>query len=290
MARKKAPQKMTTRQRQSQMIAREKAKKKFMRTTWRRCIILVTVLAAAYMAFAGWWYVDSGKLSEKIAHVEKEFYSLTADAGFAVRDVFLDGRESTPLEEVTQATGLKHGDPILSVSVDEIRERLEALPRVRYVEIERVLPDTLHIHLQEREPVALWQDNGHYSLVDIEGKVMDKCEKACPSLPVVVGEDAPSKTPQLLSFLAKEPELYKQMESAVRVGERRWNIRFKNKVEVKLPEQNPEAAWQQLAKMQREQQVLSRAVSVIDLRLSDRIFIKLSPEAEKPLPTGASQT
>ena len=65
----------------------------------------------------------------------------------------------------------------------------------------------------------------------------------------------------------------------MRVGGRRWSVRFKNGVEARLPEKDPAASWTRLAKLAREHDVLDRDIKVIDLRLPDRLYVRLSPEA-----------
>ena len=97
---------------------------------------------------------------------------------------------------------------------------------------------------------------------------------------LVVGEDAPSHTRELLDALASKPEIYKQVAAAVRVGERRWNLKFKNGVELKLPEQNSDEAWKQFTQMEEEHHILSRPIVYIDMRMQDRVFIK----TQAPLP------
>ena len=64
------------------------------------------------------------------------------------------------------------------------------------------------------------------------------------------------------------------MTAAVYVGKRRWNLRFDNGLDVKLPEEAPEQAWQRLAQLQRQYGVLDKDVSVIDLRLPDQIVLR----------------
>jgi hypothetical protein len=46
--------------------------------------------------------------------------------------------------------------------------------------------------------------------------------------------------------VAAEPALAKRFVAAVYVGERRWNVRLSPGIEVKLPEENPAAAWKTL--------------------------------------------
>jgi cell division protein FtsQ len=131
----------------------------------------------------------------------------------------------------------------------------------------------------EREPVALWQYQGKQVLIDDNGVVMDGVMSASyPNLPLIVGADAPARTQEIISLLASQPKLAKQFESAIRVSARRWNIRFKGGMEVKLPEKDPQQAWNALAEIEEKQQLLARQVHVIDLRVAGRLFIKLSPE------------
>ena len=78
------------------------------------------------------------------------------------------------------------------------------------------------------------------------------------------------------------------MKAAVRVGERRWNLRLDNGVEVRLPEEGAEAALAELVRLAREQDILSRDIKAIDLRFPDRLIVKLpeatplTPPARKP--------
>ena len=85
-----------------------------------------------------------------------------------------------------------------------------------------------------------------------------------------------------MEILATSPEVTRQFASAIRVGDRRWNIRMKNDIEVKLPEDDAAAALAKLAKMDAEEKLLARDIKVIDLRVPDKVFIKLSPTLTAP--------
>ena len=70
------------------------------------------------------------------------------------------------------------------------------------------------------------------------------------------------------------------MVAATRVGDRRWNLHLDNRVEVWLPEQDALAAWHLLAEKARDEALLERAVTVIDLRfLPERLRLRLDPAA-----------
>src|SRR5437762_728813 len=94
--------------------------------------------------------------------------------------------------ERRQAAGRPPPAPLLAVSPSEAKTQLEALPWVRSAAVERRLPDTLHIRLVERQPLAFWQRQGKLVLIDRDGVVItgDRLERF-PGLVVIVGDDAP---------------------------------------------------------------------------------------------------
>jgi cell division protein FtsQ len=67
----------------------------------------------------------------------------------------------------------------------------------------------------------------------------------------------------------------------VLVAQRRWNLRLKNGIDVRLPETGVETALATLVDLDREKKLLSRDVTAIDLRLPDRVTVRLSDEAAR---------
>ena len=63
------------------------------------------------------------------------------------------------------------------------------------------------------------------------------------------------------------------------VAERRWNLRLKNGIDVRLPDTNIEQALETLARFDREKNLLSRDIVAVDLRLPDRLTVRLSEAA-----------
>lgn len=275
---------MTARQKQCQKISKQKAKQKKLRATWRRCAIAGGAALALALAAGSWWLARMDGAHAIKEYARNHYYRTTAALGFTVQNIYLDGRQRTPMNKVTAAINISLGDPIFALPAEELKQRLEAINQIARADVERVLPGTIHIHIREREPAAIWQHRGAMRLVDGEGVIIDDVEVAAYSqLPIIVGgEDAPLHTPQLLKVLASQGQLFPQVASAIRVGERRWNVRLKNGIEIKLPEKNMHKAWDALARMQQEQKLIDRGISAVDLRLSDRVFIKLAPAVLKP--------
>jgi cell division protein FtsQ len=209
----------------------------------------------------------------------------TARLGLVVTDVKVEGRETTDSETILAALGARPGTPILAMSPRRAKEQLEALPWVRSAVVERRLPDTLYVRLVERRPLALWQHGGKLELIDHEGAVipvtrLDRFAK----LPMVVGEGAAAHAAELLDMLATEPDLASRVTAGIRVGNRRWNLRIDNAIDVLLPADAPAGAWAQLARLERSSAILKRDVQTVDVRLPDRLVLRVNPEAPKEAP------
>jgi cell division protein FtsQ len=205
--------------------------------------------------------------------------------GFTVSDITVEGRETTDRETILAALAARPGTPILAVNPRRAKEQLEALPWVHTAVIERRLPGTLYVRLAERKPLALWQHGGKIELIDRAGAVipvtpLDRFAK----LPMVVGEGAAAHASELIDMLASEPDLAVRVTAAIRVGNRRWNLRIDNAIDVLLPANDAAGAWAQLARLERSSALLQRDVQAIDIRLPDRLVLRVSPETPREAP------
>jgi cell division protein FtsQ len=206
----------------------------------------------------------------------------TAAFGLRVADIRVEGRATTDRETILAALGADMGTPILAVDPGRAERRLEALPWVSSAVIERRLPDTIYVRLVERRPLALWQHNGKLQLIDDAGIVIPVARiDRFAKLPLVVGPDAPTEAASLLAILAKEPDLERRVTAAVRVGGRRWNLRVDGRIDVLLPADDAAGAWAALAHIERSSAILDRDVEAVDMRLPDRLVVRVVPQAPK---------
>ena len=202
------------------------------------------------------------------------------DAGLTVGEVLVEGRQETPANQVLAALDVQRGTPLFAFSPDLARERLLSLGWVKDARVERRLPDTIFVSIEERHPSAIWQNLGNFSLVDEAGAVIGGSDFArFGNLRVIVGDDAPAHFTELFRVLDAEPALATRVKAAVRVGGRRWNLQLDNGVMVLLPETGIAEAWARLADAAAAGALLDREIARIDLRSPDRLIVRLTPEA-----------
>ena len=234
---------------------------------------------------AGAWYIGrDGRLTTYTQQAQTRIADTGADLHLTVESVQVEGRQRADREAILAALGVSRGTPILSIDLDAAKARLETVPWVRNASIERLLPDTLYVRLTERAPLALWQHRGKFDLVDQDGNVIANADIGdYPFLPQVVGDGAPAATPDLLKVLASEPALQAHITASVRVGGRRWNVQLDNGIEIALPETNAASAWHRLAALDRSDKLLERNVQAIDMRLPDRVVLRVPPDIAKSI-------
>ena len=221
-----------------------------------------------------------------VSGLRERLGNATAASGLRVNDIVIEGRANTPEPLLRSALGVSKGDPILGFSLDQARARIESLSWVEHATVERRLPGTVVVYLQERAPFAIWQNQNKYVLVDRTGQIVANQDVSkFPKLPQIVGAGAPAAEAELLDALTERPVLAEKVSASVRVGERRWNLRLTNGIDVYLPEGHIAAALDKLIQLQHEHAVLDRPLAVIDLRLPDRLVMRPRAEAKDGTPT-----
>ncbi|MGH6862094.1 MAG: cell division protein FtsQ/DivIB, partial [Phyllobacterium sp.] len=99
------------------------------------------------------------------------------------------------------------------------------------------------------------------------------------ALPLVVGTGAEGQTKLLLAQMGRYPKISAGVKAYVRVGDRRWDLVMRNGVTLMLPEHRIDAALADVAAMDAKAELLTRDIAAVDMRLEDRVVVRLTPEA-----------
>lgn len=243
------------------------------------------------MLWVGSWVTLSGGAARGAEWMRAQTLNLTADAGFRVKNIMVEGRKHADSETIKAIVNIEKGDPLFAFNPAQAQEMIEKIAWVRAAQVERRLPDTIYIRLEERQPMALWQKDGKLSVIDEEGVVLtDHNPQDFRSLLLIAGDKAPENAAELLSMLEAEPEMSQYVEAATFVSGRRWDLKLKDGCTVKLPEDEVGLALRRLAVTQESDDILNKNLSVIDLRESDRITVRTKPGAVQEYKAGYNST
>jgi cell division protein FtsQ len=201
-------------------------------------------------------------------------------AGFHIAAVSLSGEKQVSRAEIFAAAGVTERASLLFLDVDVARARLKAIPWIADATVRKLYPDRLQITVTERDAFALWQLDGKVSVISADGTVVGPlADWHFARLPLVVGAGAATRARDFLALLDAHPEIRQQVRASVLVAERRWNLKLKNGVDVRLPEADVARALDTLAELDRDKHLISRDITAIDLRLPDRVSVHLSDDA-----------
>ncbi|TCS62198.1 cell division protein FtsQ/DivIB [Varunaivibrio sulfuroxidans] len=259
---------------------------------WRTpmAVFAAVFLGGMSLGMTGWLLWQSGWMTRIYEQARWAAIARSADLGLTVKDILVVGRRMTARGDLLNAVRLSRGAPILAFDFKAARERIEQLPWVKTASVERMLPNTVVIRVHERTPMALWQNDGQFALIDEDGEVITRKHlERFADLFVVVGPDAPEHIGGLLEILSSQPALMRRVRAAVRVGGRRWDLRLAGGIAVRLPEKGALTAWKRLARYEREHDVLARDVRILDLRLPDRLIIRTSGGAKAVSASGSGR-
>jgi cell division protein FtsQ len=230
-------------------------------------LILITIATGATI------YYKYSNLYSK--YVDQQFANFSSKFGLTLENVYLEGQVFVSKDTIIRSIGVQVGDPILAIPLDKIKKKLEKNSWIKHAVIDRQLPNTIYIGIVERNPIAIGQYNGKLFLIDDEGKrIQTKITHKFTKFPVIIGDNVESEFLSLFPIINKKPALYKKITSIIWVGDRRWNIRLSNAIEIKLPENNIEKAWNKVIKLYKSGKVEQQKLKSIDLRVPGKIFFE----------------
>jgi len=207
--------------------------------------------------------------------------ALTAWSGLAIDNVLITGQSETSEVDVLAKLAIDSPPSLVTFDVDAARARVETLPWVKQVTLKKFYPDTLQVKLVERTPYAIWQHDGTVSLIDRDGAVIvDDVGDDYAHLPFVVGPGAATRASEFVDLVDGVPALKPRIHAGVLISGRRWNVVLDNGVEILLPEEDPSNALVAVSALQSQNGLLDRDIAAVDLRLPDRLVVRLSDEGQ----------
>src|ERR1700675_1907443 len=232
----------------------------------------VTLTVLMLLGSAGLGIVKGGHLDNLIAALSDTRNALANSAGFRITAVAINGRKQLSQDEVLAIGGVNGRSSLLFLDAAAARDRLKANPWIADATVLKLYPGELQIDISERSAFALWQQDGRLSVIADDGAVLEPyVSRRFVALPLVVGKGADTRAKDFLALLARYPQVNSVTKAAIFVGERRWNLRLKDALDIRLPENDVGNRLAALSKLDREDHLFSRDIVAVDMRLPDRL-------------------
>ncbi len=245
-----------------------------------RAGVAATVLIL--LGSAGFGIVKGGHVEQLTSAFSDTRDAIANSAGFRITAVAINGRKQLTQDEVLATGGVNGRSSLLFLDAAAVRDKLKANPWIAEATVLKLYPGQLQIDITERSAFALWQQDRRLSLIADDGVVLEPyLSHRFVSLPLVVGKGAETRARDFLALLARYPQVRSVTKAAIFVGERRWNLRLKDGLDIRLPENDVGAALAALSRLDKEDRLFSRDIVAVDMRLPDRLTVQLSDDAAK---------
>lgn len=246
----------------------------------RRVGITATVLIL--LGSAGFGVVKGGHLDAFVEALSDTRNALANSAGFRITTVVINGRKQLSQDEVLAVGGVNGRSSLLFLDAATVRDKLKANPWIADATILKLYPGQLQIDIVERKAFALWQQDGRLAVIADDGAVLEPyVSRRFVTLPLVVGKGADTQAKDFLALLDRYPQVRSVTKAAIYVGQRRWNLRLKDGLDIRLPENDVGNALAALSRLDKEEKLFSRDITAVDMRLPDRLTVQLSEDAAK---------
>src|SRR6202166_1666804 len=228
----------------------------------------------------GYGVVKGQHLPDLIACFKDARDTVANSVGLRIAAISRTGSKEVSREEILTTAGVTGRASLLFLDADAARARLMANPWIGDAAVLKLYPDRLQITVTERQAFAIWQKDGRVSVIAADGTVLEPfVERRYVGLPLVVGKGAERSAKDFLAVIDRYPDIRSQLRASILVAERRWNLRLANGIDVRLPGIDVVAALDRLVALDRDKKLLSRDITMVDMRLPDRVSVRLSDAA-----------
>ncbi len=176
-----------------------------------------------------------------------------------------------------------HDLPASSFDIDleAVRDMIVGLPAVAEAHVRVRQGGVMVADVIERVPVAVWRSRDGLGLIDVEGiligELFARSDRA--DLPVIAGEGADSEVVEAMALFDAARPLGAKVRGLVRMGERRWDVVLDGGQRILLPETGAVRALERVIVLDDVQEMLSRDLVAVDMRLAARPTIRMNTHA-----------
>lgn len=238
--------------------------------------VLVFAVVSAYLADAD----RRAAIQTTIADIRT---SIEERPEFMVSLMAIDGAGPALADDIRAVFPIDFPISSFDLDIETMRDTIAGLDPVKSA-IVRIRPGgVLQVDVVERQPVVIWRSRKGLALLDETGTFINTLTSRIerPDLPLILGKGANQNVAEALALFQAAKPLGDRMRGIVRIGERRWDVALDRDQAIMLPAQQPVSALQRVIALSEAQDMLSRDVAVVDMRIGARPTLRMTPEAVK---------
>jgi len=241
-----------------------KRKKSFFKINIFFLIIFVFFLIYLYLNFNKF----NNAISELIQEYSNKYH-------YNLKKIEVTGLTNLNKDEILVYFNKFKNNSIFLVPVKEISNEIKKNKWIKEVNIRNDYKNTLKVNVKEEMPIGIYENNNqqilfsnNLSILEILGKNHDY-----KNLIIFFGENSIINSKYLTSKIDKD--IQQMIESVKFIENRRWNIKLKNNIIIKLPEVKLDEAMKNYKKIYSNLSNKDlKDIEIIDLRIPNQAIIK----------------
>ncbi|TFL17896.1 cell division protein FtsQ/DivIB [Jannaschia formosa] len=239
----------------------------------------------AVIAMAVWYIDDEVRQTAIVDRWESMVRAVQDRPEFMVTLLRIEGASEQLQEDIQEVLPVDLPLSQFQLDMEALRRKLEELDPVESAEVRVKAGGVLLLKVTEREPALAWSHEGRITALDADGHHVAQLEdiSMAGALPLIAGEGADREAAQALALIEAAAPVADRLVGLTRVGTRRWDVVLTRDQRILLPEEAPAAALDRVLAMHSATDLLSRDVTVVDMRLGDRPTLRLSEPAREEL-------
>ncbi len=256
---------------------------RWMLTPGFRAALRLGLPAALCLAGAGIYLSDEARRTGIVTQFTALKESFEARPEFQISLMSVEGASRELSAQIHDISPVTLPVSSFDLDLDALRQSITQLGAVKSATVRHMPGGILLIEVEERLPVAVWRDYDRVYAIDGDGVAVAELDTrlARPDLPVIAGQGAPDAVREALRLFELARPLQGRLRGLARMGERRWDVVLDREQRIMLPEFGSEQALLRVIAMDRETSLLERDVTHIDLRLSERMSVRMGETAKE---------
>ena len=233
------------------------------------------------LALGTWYLSDEARRGAIETAVAEARASIETRPEFMVNLMAVDGAKDELASYIRETLPLDFPVSSFDLDLDAMRAKVTEISAVKTASV-RIRPGgVLQIDIEPRKAVALWRNEDGLALVDENGIYVAAATSryARPDLPLIAGEGADKHVAEALDLIQAAAPLGERLRGLVRMGERRWDVVLDRDQRILLPSEEPQRALERVLALESAQDILTRDVARVDMRLARRPTVQMTNEA-----------